>query len=59
MCNNSYHFPLGLGRHAGVAVNQRLRRLWERVGDAVTEALAQTGSVGGRHKVHCLHCAHS
>lgn len=31
-------------------MNQRLRRLWERVGDAVTEALAQTGSVGGGTK---------
>lgn len=43
-CNNSYHFPLCLGRHAGVAVHQRLRWLWERVGDAVTETLAQTSS---------------
>lgn len=40
----SYHFPLGLGGHAGVAVHQRLGRLWERVGDTVAEALAQTGS---------------
>lgn len=45
MCNNSYHFPLRLGRHAGVTVHQRLGRLWERVGDAVTETLAQTSSV--------------
>lgn len=44
MCNNSYHFPLCLGWHAGVAVHQRLGRLWERVGDAVTETLAQTSS---------------
>lgn len=42
-----YHFPLGLGRHAGVAVNQGLGGLWKRVGDAVAEALAQTGSEGG------------
>lgn len=45
MCNNSYHFPLCLGRHAGVTVHQRLGRLWERVGNAVTETLAQTSSV--------------
>lgn len=45
MCNNSYHFPLCLGRHAGVTVRQGLCGLWERVWDAVAEALAQTGSV--------------
>lgn len=28
-------------------MHQRLGGLWERVGDAVTEALAQTSSVGG------------
>lgn len=44
MCNHSYHFPLRLGRHAGVTVHQRLGRLWERVGDTVTETLAQTSS---------------
>lgn len=47
MCKRSYHFPLGLGGHAGVAVDQRLGRLWKRVGDTVAEALAQTGSEGG------------
>lgn len=46
MCNNSYHFPLCLGRHAGVTVHQRLGWLWERVGDAVAETLAQASSVG-------------
>lgn len=45
MCHKSYHFPLRLGRHAGVTVHQGLGRLWERVGDAVTETLTQTGSV--------------
>lgn len=44
MCNNSYHFPLCHGRHAGVTVHQGLGGLWERVGDAVAETLAQTGS---------------
>lgn len=46
MCNNSYHFPLCLGRHAGVTVHQRLGWLWERVGDAVAETLAQASPVG-------------
>lgn len=45
MRNNSYHFPLCLCRHAGVTVHQRLSWLWERVGDAVTETLAQASSV--------------
>lgn len=47
----SHHFPLCLGRHAGVTVHQRLGRLWERVGDAVTEALAQTSSVLNRARL--------
>lgn len=54
MCEASHHFPLGLGGHAGVAVHQRLGGLWERVGDAVAEALAQTGSEeGGGEEAQC------
>lgn len=47
----SHHFPLSLGRHAGVTVHQRLGGLWERVGDAVAETLTQTGSVLNRARL--------
>lgn len=57
VCKTSYHFPLGLGGHAGVAVHQRLGGLWERVGDTVAEALAQTSSEeeeqDGEEEVQC------
>lgn len=59
MCNKSHHFPLGLRRHAGVAVHQRLGRLWEGVGDAVAEALAQAGSVRRTARVSVTVTAHS
>lgn len=40
---DTHDFPHGLGWHAGVAVNQGLCGLGEGVGDAVAEALSQTG----------------
>lgn len=40
---DTHHLPLRLRRHAGVAVDQRLRGLWEGVGHTVAETLTQTG----------------
>lgn len=57
MCNNSHHFPLCLGRHAGIAVHQRLGWLWECVGDTVTETLAQASSAKKEKRVCYFHCA--
>lgn len=40
-----HDFPHGLGRHAGVTVNQGLCGLREGVGDTVAETLSQAGPV--------------
>lgn len=40
---DTHDFPHGLGRHAGVTVNQGLCGLREGVGDAVAETLSQAG----------------